>query len=132
MNKKKWSPSLIKDLVDNIQDEEGNRIIPIIGQGVYQVNDGGRKYTIQQFIIKTVLEDERIPLQPSDSIIEEYSNGYRGMTELSKLCSKYDLTLLRQVKEILEINKAERHIRGGIATKKKYEKQRGSKPTRPS
>ena len=101
MNKKKWSPSLIKDLVENIQGEEGNCIIPIIGQGVYQVNDGGRKYTIQQFIIKSVLENERIPLQPSDAVIEEYSNGYRGMTELSKLCSKYDLTLLRQVKEIL-------------------------------
>ncbi len=28
--------------------------------------------------------------------------------------------LYRQVKEILEINKAERHIRGGIATRKKY------------
>ncbi|MBE6991121.1 MAG: stage III sporulation protein D [Ruminococcaceae bacterium] len=25
-----------------------------------------------------------------------------------------------QVKEILEINKAERHLRGGIATRKKY------------
>ena len=28
--------------------------------------------------------------------------------------------LYRQVKEILEINKAQRHIRGGIATRKKY------------
>ncbi len=29
-------------------------------------------------------------------------------------------TLYHQVKEILEINKAQRHIRGGIATRKKY------------
>lgn len=28
--------------------------------------------------------------------------------------------LYRQVKEILEINKAQRHIRGGLATRKKY------------
>ena len=28
--------------------------------------------------------------------------------------------LYRQVKEILEVNKAQRHIRGGIATRKKY------------
>lgn len=28
--------------------------------------------------------------------------------------------LYQQVKEILEINKAQRHIRGGIATRKKY------------
>lgn len=29
--------------------------------------------------------------------------------------------LYRQVKEILDENKAERHIRGGIATRKKYQ-----------
>ncbi|MGN1139158.1 MAG: sporulation transcriptional regulator SpoIIID, partial [Ruminococcus sp.] len=28
--------------------------------------------------------------------------------------------LYRQVKQILEINKSERHIRGGLATKNKY------------
>lgn len=28
----------------------------------------------------------------------------------------------RRVRELLDINKAERHIRGGLATKRKYEK----------
>ena len=32
--------------------------------------------------------------------------------------------LYRQVKEILEVNKAQRHIRGGMATKKKYEEKK--------
>lgn len=32
----------------------------------------------------------------------------------------YNRTLYLQVKEILEENKAQRHIRGGIATKRKY------------
>ena len=32
----------------------------------------------------------------------------------------YNRSLYLQVKEILEENKAERHIRGGIATRKKY------------
>ena len=41
-------------------------------------------------------------------------------------------THYRQVKEILEINKAERHIRGGIATRRKYEKQRDCKAKLPS
>ena len=36
--------------------------------------------------------------------------------------------LYRQVKDILDVNKAERHIRGGIATRKKYEKKYGKKP----
>ena len=29
-------------------------------------------------------------------------------------------TVHQQVKEVLEVNKAQRHIRGGIATRKKY------------
>ena len=32
-------------------------------------------------------------------------------------------SLYRQVKEILEENKAERHIRGGIATRNKYRRR---------
>ncbi len=32
--------------------------------------------------------------------------------------------LANQVKEVLELNKAERHIRGGEATKKKYSRNR--------
>jgi putative DeoR family transcriptional regulator (stage III sporulation protein D) len=35
--------------------------------------------------------------------------------------------LYRQVKGILEVNKAQRHIRGGMATKQKYERQRSPK-----
>lgn len=33
---------------------------------------------------------------------------------------KVDPVLHKQVKEILELNKQERHIRGGLATKRKY------------
>ncbi len=31
-----------------------------------------------------------------------------------------NMSLYNQVKEVLEVNKSERHIRGGLATKKKY------------
>ena len=37
-----------------------------------------------------------------------------------------DPELYARVKEILEINKQERHIRGGLATKRKYEAIAGS------
>jgi len=40
--------------------------------------------------------------------------------DLSERLQQYNRTLYLQVKEILEENKAERHIRGGIATRKKY------------
>ena len=38
-----------------------------------------------------------------------------------------DPLLAAQVKEVLEKNKAERHIRGGLATKKMYEMKKSAK-----
>lgn len=40
--------------------------------------------------------------------------------DLSERLPAINRALYRQVKEILNENKAERHIRGGIATRKKY------------
>ena len=40
--------------------------------------------------------------------------------DLSERLEYINRSLYLQVKEIMEINKAERHIRGGLATKKKY------------
>lgn len=40
--------------------------------------------------------------------------------DLAERLPHFNRTLYRQVKEILEQNKAERHIRGGMATRKKY------------
>ena len=44
--------------------------------------------------------------------------------DLSERLKEIDRSLYVQVKEILEQNKAERHLRGGDATKLKYQKQR--------
>ena len=41
--------------------------------------------------------------------------------DVSERLRKEDPELYMQVKDILEINKLERHIRGGLATKRKYE-----------
>lgn len=40
--------------------------------------------------------------------------------DVAEKLKKVNPQLHKQVKEILEINKQERHIRGGIATRKKY------------
>lgn len=40
--------------------------------------------------------------------------------DLSERLPLYNRTLYQQVKALLEENKAERHIRGGLATKNKY------------
>ena len=44
--------------------------------------------------------------------------------DLSERLERIDRTLYAQVKEILEQNKAERHLRGGDATRRKYQKNR--------
>lgn len=44
--------------------------------------------------------------------------------DITSRLEKINPELHRQVKEILEINKQERHIRGGMATKNKYKKQK--------
>ena len=41
--------------------------------------------------------------------------------DLSQRLPMYNRTLYEKVREILEINKALRHIRGGLATKRKYQ-----------
>ncbi len=40
--------------------------------------------------------------------------------DLSERLPHYNRALFLQVKAVLEQNKAERHIRGGLATRKKY------------
>ena len=47
------------------------------------------------------------------------STVHKDVTERLK---KGDPILYRQVKKVLEKNKNERHIRGGLATKEKYKK----------
>ena len=40
--------------------------------------------------------------------------------DLSQRLPAFHRALYLQVKEVLDLNKAERHIRGGIATRRKY------------
>ena len=44
--------------------------------------------------------------------------------DLSQRLPQYNKTLYQQGRKILNLNKAERHIRGGQATRKKYQLQR--------
>ncbi len=43
--------------------------------------------------------------------------------DISERLPRFNGPLYQQVKEVLEVNKAQRHIRGGIATRKKYRDQ---------
>ena len=44
--------------------------------------------------------------------------------DISERLEKVNPSLANEAKKILEINKQERHIRGGMATKMKYQKDR--------
>ncbi len=45
--------------------------------------------------------------------------------DLSQRLPQYNRVLYAQVRQILDENKAQRHIRGGLATKRKYEANKG-------
>jgi putative DeoR family transcriptional regulator (stage III sporulation protein D) len=49
------------------------------------------------------------------------STVHKDVTERLKIRKP---ALYRQVKEVLEKNKSERHLRGGLATKEKYQRQK--------
>lgn len=40
--------------------------------------------------------------------------------DLSQRLKQYNQSLYLQVREVLDVNKQERHIRGGMATRRKY------------
>ncbi len=44
--------------------------------------------------------------------------------DLSQRLPQYNMHLYQQVRQVLDINKSQRHIRGGMATKKKYQLQK--------
>ena len=45
-------------------------------------------------------------------------------TDVAQRLKKLSPSLYTQVREVLEVNKAQRHIRGGLATKEKYKKMK--------
>ena len=47
--------------------------------------------------------------------------------DLSQRLPRYNRTLYKQVRGILDVNKAQRHIRGGLATQSKYRQMKKNK-----
>ena len=46
-------------------------------------------------------------------------------TDVTKRLCRINPSLYKQVRRVLDFNKSERHIRGGIATREKYKKESG-------
>ena len=72
-----------------------------------------RAVSLAQYIIenKTTVRDAARKFGISKSTVHK---------DISERLPLFNRSLYLQVKEVLDINKAQRHIRGGIATRKKY------------
>lgn len=66
---------------------------------------------------KYIVENKATVRACAKKFLISKSTVYKDVSERLK---KVNPSLYVQVKEILDINRQERHIRGGIATKKKY------------
>ena len=75
-----------------------------------------RAYALAQYIIesRTTVRNAAKKFGISKSTVHK---------DISERLPQFNRTLYLQVKEVLEVNKAQRHIRGGIATRKKYRGQ---------
>ncbi|HEX3015191.1 MAG TPA: sporulation transcriptional regulator SpoIIID [Desulfobacteria bacterium] len=80
---------------------------------------------MQEYIRKRVLEVSNYILESSSTVRQtanvfgvSKSTVHKDVTERLPLINE---KLAGQVKSILDLNKAERHIRGGEATRKKYQ-----------
>jgi len=60
-----------------------------------------------------------------DCSIPKFFVPYLTPADLTQRLAACNMGLYEQVRQVLEINKQERHIRGGMATKRKY---RGNTP----
>ncbi len=80
---------------------------------------------MQEYIRKRVLEVSTYILESSSTVRQtanvfgvSKSTVHKDVTERLPLINE---KLALQVKNVLDLNKAERHIRGGEATRKKYQ-----------
>ena len=71
-------------------------------------------------VAKYILEKNTTVRQTAKTFGVSKSTIHKDVTERLK---EINPSLAQEVKKVLEKNKSERHIRGGLATKKKYQKE---------
>ena len=71
-------------------------------------------------VAKSILEKNTTVRQTAKTFGVSKSTIHKDVTERLE---EINPTLAKEVKMVLEKNKSERHIRGGMATKLKYEKE---------
>ena len=92
-----WSKEIIDDIIEKISE---NKIVPLIGTGVYYIKEGKSEKTVQEYVVEKLLENEKITLGVDDSDRGRYTCGYRGMTKLERLYKNSKLTLYNHIRSI--------------------------------
>ena len=80
-------------------------------------------------VAKYILEKNTTARQTAKTFGVSKSTIHKDVTERLE---EINPSLAQEVKKVLEKNKSERHIRGGLATKKKYEKEISSNNSKDS
>ena len=83
--------------------------------GVFSVKDYIEERAVE--IAGYIIETKATVRQTAKQFGISKSTVHKDVTERLETINK---TLARQARKVLDINKSERHIRGGLATKEKY------------
>ena len=100
----RFSPVLHRMVAENKMDRGGKRVKGLPEERAIQ---------LAQYII----EQDATVRQAAGRFAISKSTVHKDVTERLEMINK---TLARQARKVLDINKSERHIRGGMATKEKY------------
>ena len=68
-------------------------------------------------IAKYIIDNNATVRQTAKQFGISKSTGHKDVTER---LSQVNPTLAREARKVLDVNKSERHIRGGLATREKY------------
>ena len=104
----RFSPVLHRMVAENKMDRGGKRVKGLPEERVIQ---------LAQYII----EQDATVRQAAGRFAISKSTVHK---DISQRLEKLSPSLHQQVRQVLERNKQERHIRGGMATKEKYEQLR--------
>lgn len=78
------SEDYIVSIVNNINEKN---IVPVIGPNVLYVNNGSQRESVQQYVVRRLLQDH-FPDEATEKNCLEFANGIKGMTRLGKLFEK--------------------------------------------
>ena len=72
---------------------------------------------MQEYFLKSYIETRAVEI--ANYIVENNATVRQDITDADRLL-RIDPELAAKARHILDINKSERHIRGGLATREKY------------